>query len=125
MGNRDQPTGQTYPPESLLPNGTLYMWAEGFSPDDLQLADLPSWVVEATTTKRPANHKITNAGELDSGNRSPHAGHAFQPGWISDLQCAQLVIGLSAVSMFLTSCYYGGSKVFALLHYPVSGGSIA
>jgi hypothetical protein len=61
--------GVVIAPPSVHPNGTLYMWAEGFSPDDLQLADLPSWVVEATTTKRPANHKITNAGELDSGNR--------------------------------------------------------
>lgn len=44
-------------PGSVHPNGNVYRWADGQSPDEIELAELPGWIAEAITPPAPTERK--------------------------------------------------------------------
>jgi P4 family phage/plasmid primase-like protien len=65
---------QTVMPPSIHPNGALYRWVEGHSPDDIECADAPSWMTERMTRRtHVAPSKVTNT-RLDYGTVAQSGG---------------------------------------------------
>jgi putative DNA primase/helicase len=65
--------GQVVAPPSVHPNGQTYLWLEGQTPFDCELADAPGWLLElvAQRATRPA---AASAGNGNSGGRVPAGG---------------------------------------------------
>jgi putative DNA primase/helicase len=55
-------------PGSVHPNGNVYRWADGQSPDEIELADLPGWIAEAITPTPPTERRPPPAPRAVSGN---------------------------------------------------------
>jgi putative DNA primase/helicase len=69
---------QTVLPPSRHPSGRLYRWAKGCSPDDIEPAPMPDWLVKAmrpdrrptTTPRRGTRTPTIGGGPIPSGQRN-------------------------------------------------------
>jgi len=65
-----------YPPSIHAETGALYEWLPGMSPDDIEIADLPQWVIDAINddTKPPWKVKSAPARTTAAPPMLPRAG---------------------------------------------------
>jgi hypothetical protein len=73
--------GYVIAPDSVHPSGFVYTWEPGHSPDDIELAEAPSWLLELL---KPAAERPARAPKPFTGNISKYARTA----WDRELQRA-------------------------------------
>lgn len=61
-------------PPSVHPNGKPYTWAEGHSPDEIEMADAPEWLLDAIEDKpqNPKQSVVKKSGKIEEGKRNDY-----------------------------------------------------
>lgn len=64
--------GQVVCPTSRHPNGNLYQWADGCSPDDIpfnQIPEMPGWLVQGCEDAKASNGKAASTAQKATGGQ--------------------------------------------------------
>lgn len=73
-----------YPPSIHAKTGALYEWLPGMSPDDIPIADLPQWVIDAINDASPPPWKNTApvSGKLIAAQAAAHIARGINDAYL-------------------------------------------